>query len=57
MDEWGFSFAEWVNSLKNENKQNVAELTQEILKGNDIYSYYHDNFSDIIIKKTQDNHK
>ena len=50
MDGWDFSFDEWVNGLKNENKKYVAELTVDVLKGNKIYSYYHDDFSDIIME-------
>ena len=51
MEEWGFSFDEWCSSLKGEKKDSVAELTIDILKGKDIYSCYHDNFSDVIFEK------
>ena len=45
-----FSFSEWVRKLKTSDKQYVVELTREILEGNTIYSYYHDDFSDIIME-------
>ena len=51
MDGWDFSFEKWVNSLKNEKKKYVGELTVELLKGNKVYSYYHDDFLDIIMEK------
>jgi hypothetical protein len=50
MEDWGFSFDEWIKSLSNEKKQYVVELTVEVLKGKTMYSYYHDDFSDIILK-------
>ena len=50
MDGWDFSFEKWVNSLKNEKKKYVGELTVELLKGNKVYSYYHDDFLDIIME-------
>lgn len=46
-----FSFDDWIISLKNEKKRYTAELTTEILKGDYVYSYYHDDFSDIIMEK------
>lgn len=46
-----FSFDEWKESLHNEKKQYLIELSTEVLKGNSIYSYYHDDFSDVIIEK------
>lgn len=55
MDMPGFTFEAWKNSLKNENKQYVAELTVEVLKGQYTYSYYHDDFEDIVLKQN-DNH-
>lgn len=53
MVEWDFSFDDWVECLKNEKKQYVAELTLDVLKGKSIYSYYHDDFKDVI-KKSKD---
>ncbi|MBQ7551463.1 MAG: hypothetical protein IJP65_04835 [Bacteroidales bacterium] len=50
MDNKSFSFPEWVRRLRTTHKQYVAELTREILEGNTIYSYYHDDFSDIIME-------
>ena len=50
MGNKSFSFPEWVRRLRTTDKQYVAELTREILKGNTIYSYYHDDFSDIIME-------
>lgn len=52
MDMPGFSFDAWKNSLKNEKKQYVAELTVEVLKGEYAYSYYHDVFKDIVSEQT-----
>ena len=51
MNEWGFSFDKWRNSLKNEKKHLVAELSTDVLKGKEIYSYYHDDFSDVILER------
>ena len=49
MDTPDFRFNKWIDSFENENKKYIVELTTEILKGNYIYSYYHDDFSDIIL--------
>lgn len=49
MDDWEFSFDDWVARIKNELL--VVELTQEILKGKEMYSFYHDDFSDIIMER------
>lgn len=49
MDDWEFSFENWVVRIKNEKL--VVELTQEILKGKEIYGFYHDDFSDIIMER------
>ena len=46
-----FCFETWANSLKNERKKLVAEMTVDILKDKHIYSYYHDNFADIILER------
>lgn len=51
MDGWDFSFDNWIKSLQNEKKHLVAELSTDILKGKNIYSYYHDDFSDVILEK------
>lgn len=51
MDMPGFSFEAWKNSLKNEKKRYVAELTVDILKGCYTYSYYHDDFGDIVMEQ------
>ena len=45
-----FSFETWVNSLKNERKDLVVEMTVDVLKGKHVYSYYHDDFGDVILK-------
>lgn len=50
-DDWNFSFDDWVESLKNEKKTYVCELTVDVLKGKEMYRYYHDDFSDIIMEK------
>lgn len=49
MFNWDFSFDDWVESQHDEKKHLVAKLTLDILKGNTTYSYYHDDFSDIIM--------
>ena len=51
MDDWEFSFDEWRNSLKNEEKHLVAELSTDVLKGKEMYCYYHDDFSDVILER------
>lgn len=51
MDDWDFSFNEWCNSLKNEKKDLVVELCTDVLKGKKNYSYYHDDFSDVIMER------
>ena len=51
MDEWDFSFDDWRNSLKNEKRHLVAELSTDILRGKAIYSYYHDDFCDVILER------
>lgn len=48
MIDWDFSFEEWRNRLRKLEKQYVVELSTDILKGNTCYSYYHDDFSDVI---------
>lgn len=44
-----FSFKKWIERFENEKKEYIVELTTEVLKANYVYSYYHDNFSDIIL--------
>ena len=51
MDMPDFNFEAWKNSLKNEKKQYIAELTVEVLKGQYTYSYYHDDFEDIVLEQ------
>ena len=46
-----FSFDSWKESLKNEYSGYVSELTTEFLKGNTFCSYYHDDFSDVIMNE------
>ena len=46
-----FSFSEWCISMKNEKKHFVAELTTDVLKGKKMYSYYHDEFCDVIMDR------
>ena len=55
MDDWEFSFGDWVRSLENENKMLVVELTVDVLKGEKMFSYYHDDFSDIIMERPPKN--
>ena len=45
-----FSFKKWIVSFENENKKYIVELSTEVLKADYTYSYYHDNFSDIILE-------
>jgi len=47
---WTFSFDDWVRSFK-EGKRYASELTVEVLKDRYIYTYYHDDFSDIIMER------
>ena len=54
MDYPSFSYEAWSKSLKEGNSRFVVELTREILKGKEVYSLYHDNFSDIIMKNKND---
>lgn len=49
-----FSYEEWSKTLKEEKTKYVVELTREVLKGKEIYSLYHDDFSDIIMKNKND---
>lgn len=51
MEDWDFSFDEWRNSLENEKSHLVVELSTDVLKGKAIYSYYHDNFKDVILER------
>lgn len=44
-----FCLDEWKERIKGQ--KYTVELTQEVLKGNTVYSYYHDDFSDIILEK------
>ena len=52
MDSSGFSFDQWRESLKTEKASYVVELSVDVLKGSTVYSYYHDDFSDIILKES-----
>ena len=45
----GFSFKDWLLSLKNGGRY-VSELSVDVLKDKYICTYYHDDFSDIILK-------
>lgn len=45
----GFSFGDWLLSLKN-GERYVSELSVDVLKDKYICTYYHDDFSDIILK-------
>ena len=46
----GFSFEKWANRLKND-KGIVVEMSVDVLKDKHIYSYYHDDFSDVVLTK------
>ena len=45
-----FSFNNWIRSFKTREKY-VVELNVDYIKGNRICTYYHDDFSDIILEK------
>ncbi len=45
----GFSFDDWIRSFK-DGTQYASELTVDVLKDKYICTYYHDNFSDIILE-------
>lgn len=50
MDLPDFRFEDWLNSFK-EGIRHAAELNVDILKDKFIWSYYHDDFSDIILER------
>ena len=45
----GFSFDDWIRNFK-DGTQYASELTVDVLKDKYICTYYHDNFSDIILE-------
>lgn len=45
-----FSFNNWIRNFKTGEKS-VVELNMDFIKGNVITTYYHDDFSDIILEK------
>lgn len=47
-----FSFGDWIRSFKDGTRY-ASELTVEVLKDRYICTYYHDNFSDIIMERPQ----
>jgi len=47
----GFSFDDWTRSFKDGTRY-ASELTVDVLKDKYIYSYYHDDFSDIILENS-----
>lgn len=53
MDEPGFSFDSWVNMLRTEKNHLVKELTVDVLKSKAVYSYYHDNFADLVLQRPE----
>lgn len=50
MYEEGFSFDNWKAELHTSNRKYTQELTIDVLKSDSCYSYYHDDFSDIVLK-------
>ena len=50
MEESGFSFEDWTRSFKDGTRY-ASELTIDVLKDKFICSYYHDDFSDIILER------
>lgn len=48
----GFSFDDWVQSFKN-GERYACELNVDVLKKKYIFTYYHDDFSDIIMEKPE----
>lgn len=53
IDKPDFSFDNWVNNLKTEKKHLVAELTDDLIKSKEVFSYYHDDFSDLVKYKAK----
>ena len=53
MYEKGFSFNEWICSFRDGTRY-ASELTVDVLKDKYICSYYHDDFSDIILEDNID---
>ncbi|MBR6716668.1 MAG: hypothetical protein IKI83_09530 [Prevotella sp.] len=54
MYDENFCFEAWANRLKNDKKL-VMEMTVDVLKGKHIYSYYHDDFADVVLTKPVNN--
>lgn len=50
MEESGFSFDDWTRSFKDGTRY-ASELTVDVLKDKFICSYYHDDFSDILLER------
>lgn len=50
IEESGFSFEEWIHSFKDGTRYS-SELTTDVLKDKYICSYYHDDFSDILLER------
>ncbi len=48
----GFSFDDWIQSFKN-GERYASELNINVLKDKYIFTYYHDDFSDIIMDKPE----
>lgn len=46
-----FSFDKWKQELVSVKSKYVCELSIKALKSNSIYSYYHDDFSDILLSQ------
>lgn len=50
MDSEGFSFENWLLDFKN-GERYASELSVDVLKDKYICTYYHDDFSDIILER------
>lgn len=57
MESPDFHFNKWIERFQNENKKYIVELTTDVLKADLTYSYYHDDFSDIILENPNDRKK
>ena len=49
MYEEKFSFDKWKKELSTSKRKYTQELTIDVLKSDRISSYYHDDFSDIVL--------
>lgn len=48
-EDFSLSFEEWAWKRRTECQYCMTEMTVDVLKGDIVYSFYHDDFSDLII--------